>query len=310
METTAMNRVRSPKYPNFSLRQAVKQAEKIFRADRRNTINRADAVAHMGYSGLSGPADKSLATLVQYGLLERVGKGEVRVSNTMFEILHPEGPQQRAEALAKAAYSPEVFKAIRARFPEGASPESLRSFLVREDFMDRAIDPIMKAFTDTAAYLKQEGASDSGGGAIFGEAESELPDDADEDVSVYGGAGVGDLVQWESQGALQLEKPTRVRAVSPDGLWVALEGSTTGIPMDQVIVQERAAASPPAPPRFPMEQVKPPAPPFDGEPYRVSLTRGAVEGEFRLRSLSDADELIEALNAFKLLLKPLKDAIE
>ena len=38
----------------------------------------------------------------------------------------------------------------------------------------------------------------------------------------------------------------RVRLVTDDG-WVAVEGSETGIPMSEVIVQERGAAVPPPP---------------------------------------------------------------
>ena len=69
-------------------------------------------------------------------------------------------------------------------------------------------------------------------------------------ASDFGGASIGDLVQWESQGALQFETPRRIRAISDDGAWVAVEGSDTGIPMSQVIVEQTA---PPKPPTFPPE---------------------------------------------------------
>jgi hypothetical protein len=57
----------------------------------------------------------------------------------------------------------------------------------------------------------------------------------------YGGARIGDLIQWESDGVLRLERPLRVRLVTEDDNWVAVEDSETGIPMDQVIVEERAS---------------------------------------------------------------------
>jgi hypothetical protein len=177
-----MTGTRSPKYPNFSLRAAVKHIEKVFQADRRNVIDRAVAAKHIGYSGLSGPADKTLATLLQYGLLERVGKGEVRVSKLALEILHPDAPGERARALSVAAFSPTVFKAVKERFPEGVSPEALRSYLVREDFLDRAIGPITKAYSETAAFLEQEGANDSGVPAAALAGESVSFDEEDEDM--------------------------------------------------------------------------------------------------------------------------------
>ena len=65
----------------------------------------------------------------------------------------------------------------------------------------------------------------------------------------FGGAVVGDLVQWESGGALQFEIPRRVRWVSDDRVWLAVEGSETGIPMEQAIVESLArSAAPPIPP--------------------------------------------------------------
>lgn len=71
----------------------------------------------------------------------------------------------------------------------------------------------------------------------------------DERSVEYGGAKVGDLIQWEIDGVLQMEKPMRVRLVTDDG-WVAVDGSETGIPMDQVTVEERAPSAIVPPPMF------------------------------------------------------------
>jgi hypothetical protein len=48
------------------------------------------------------------------------------------------------------------------------------------------------------------------------------------------GVSVGDRVQWTSQGAAQFSEPRRVVAMSPDGEWAFVEGSTTGIPTSQL----------------------------------------------------------------------------
>jgi hypothetical protein len=73
-------------------------------------------------------------------------------------------------------------------------------------------------------------------------------------------AKVGDLIQAEIDGALVFEKPKRVRAIQDyDGKpWVFVDGSETGIPMDQVTVVENAAGSakvPPEAPRLAIEQL-------------------------------------------------------
>lgn len=300
-----MARTRSPVYPNFSLRQAVQRAEKIFNADRRNPIDREVAAKHMGYSGLSGAADKALATMQHYKLLDRTGKGELRISQLAIDILHPNSPDQRRRALAEAGFSPSLFKALRARFPEGVSADSLKSYLVRENFLDRAIGPVTSAFTDTCAFLKQENAYESGGTGDSGGAESVLPkDDDDEEGAVtYGGARVGDLVQWESQGVLQFQTPKRVRHVSDDGQWLAVEGSTTGIPMNQVTV-EPAATPPPA---FPLDDT----PPADQKPTpgEVEWLRNRLGGGTRVRLMVTGDMGPREITKLMKLLKAQRDVL-
>lgn len=159
--TLATNRTRSPRYPNFPLGAAVRQVAKIHAADRRNVIERLNAAKHMGYSGLSGPSEKAIGTLVQYGLLELVSKGQVRTSQLAVDILHPVTTDDHREALRKAAFNPEIFKILREQFPQGVSDATLRSYLVRHNFMDRAIVPLSKAYADTLAFLEQWGANDS-----------------------------------------------------------------------------------------------------------------------------------------------------
>jgi hypothetical protein len=48
---------------------------------------------------------------------------------------------------------------------------------------------------------------------------------------------VGDYVHWESQGALQFQEPKRVRELSDDGGWAFVEGSDTGMPVNQLTVE-------------------------------------------------------------------------
>lgn len=99
-------------------------------------------------------------------------------------------------------------------------------------------------------FIEQFDASESHGVQSPDGAESEVPDG---DEVTYGGARVGDLVQWESQGALQFPKPLRVRMVSDDGQWIAVEGSKTGIPMNEVIVDTPANKQAPTVPTFEFE---------------------------------------------------------
>lgn len=263
-----MARVHSPGYPQFSLPKAIAGAKAIFAADRRSAIDRGAAVKHLGYSGPSGAADKALATLAHYGLVEKAGKGETRVTQLAVDIIHPDSEAQRKSALIEAGFSPQVFADLRERFGTHVSESALESYLLRSNFLNVAIRPVIKSYLETCSYLEQEKAFESGGKGVIEGAESQLPSGDGASPSTFGGAKVGDLIQWESNGVLQMETPMRVRLVSDDGQWVAVEGSETGIPMSEVIVQERVAAPPP-PPMFKMV-AETPEQPRDGEAEWIS----------------------------------------
>lgn len=135
----------------------------------------------MGYSGLTGRSLKVLAALIQFGLLERAGKGDVRVTQRAVEILHGIDPADRNEAMLEAALAPQLFRDIHERFPDGIPAESaIKSFLIKQDFMDVAIGPAINAFMETYRAVEHIRESESHGGASSdasdsGQAQQETP---------------------------------------------------------------------------------------------------------------------------------------
>src|SRR5581483_1194893 len=115
-DTTENRGKKSPSYPNFSLKMAVEYANDIFTADRRNPIDRLVAAKHMGYTSKSGASDKAIGTMMQYNLLEKAAKGEVRISQLAVDILHPDKPSDRGAALVRASLAPQLFKTLKDRF--------------------------------------------------------------------------------------------------------------------------------------------------------------------------------------------------
>lgn len=248
-----MARQHSPGYPNMGLPKAVSAVHKIYDADRQAPVDRTVAAKHIGYSGQSGASDKALASLAHYGLLEKAGKGETRVTQLAVDILHPDKPSDRRAALRKAGLNPGIFQEIYDRY-DGRLPsdEALRSYLMRASFQNAAINPVVNAYAETFRYLEQEKVFESGSPPDDNDANDESKED---DYGVFRGARVGDLVQWEIDSVLQMERPMRVRLVDEvDGRqYVAVEGSETGIPMEQVTVIERAGAAAPATPTFKLQ---------------------------------------------------------
>lgn len=252
-----MTRTNSPPHPTMSLPKSITAVGKIFSADRRNPVDREVAARHIGYTGKSGASDKALAALTHFGLTDKVGKGSVRVSQLAMDILHPDptDPHGKERALLEAGMKPQLYKELRAHFPDHVSEDTLRSYLLRIGFNSTSLPPAMSSYFETLRFLEQSKAFESAGkgGETGEESDGQGADDDHENgaSTVFGGAKVGDLIQWEVGGALQMEKPMRVRMVSDDGQWVAVEGSETGIPMNQVIV-EQPASNPPSsqPPIF------------------------------------------------------------
>jgi hypothetical protein len=286
-------RLRSPRYPSMSLEDAIAHGNTIFDKDRRHPIAREVAATHIGYKSLNGAADSALSSLMQYGILEKVNKGEVRVSQWTVDILHPDNPNQRSNAIRSAGQNPVLFRALNERFAETIpSNETLRSYLTRENFNDRAIAPVIAAYVKTRAFVAQECANDSSIprpdlGTDLGSSEGE-----DGEHQAVERASIGDLIDWEVNGAIGNPEPMRVIGLSNDLAWVFVNESKSGIPMDQVVVKERGAIPPVA------LTIMPPANPFSALTPQVAKqmeeTRPSNDS-FRSEKF-DADEGVIAIS--------------
>jgi len=298
--------VRSPSYPNTSLGDAISQVAKIEKLYRQSPVDREVAAKLIGYSSLSGPASKALAALASFGLVERAGKGEMRVTSRARAILHPDDLQERRQSLVAAAFEPKLFEELRARWPDMIPPEDgIVTYLHRQGFNQTAIRPAMKAYRDTLLFLEQEGANDSHGNQRSDGADSEAPEGGKS--AALGKARVGDMVEVEIAGSLITPDPVRVRALSDDGEWVFVEGSETGIEMENVTVIERPdSTEAKVAPKLPLEATRPPAGQLQGNQvpsgYR-SETFDADEGEVRItwpsnlssQSVADMEDWLELL---------------
>lgn len=183
MNAPASKPVRSPSYPNMSLEDAVEAVRKVEQLYRGSAVDRTEAARLIGYTTLSGPANKALAALASYGLVERAGKGEMRVTKGAQAILHPNDTTERNRYLVEAALSPELFQGLQERFPGIVPPEDgVRSYLSRLGFNQNAIRPAAKAYLETLSYLEKVGASVSHGAQPSEATESPLEDD--EEVSM------------------------------------------------------------------------------------------------------------------------------
>jgi hypothetical protein len=160
--------IRSPSYPSLSLSDAIASVRKIESQYRLGPVDRVAGAKLIGYSGLSGPANQALASLAQYGLVERAGKGEMRVTERGRAILHPDSDEEKRLGLKTAALEPQLFRELHERWPNMIPPEEgVINYLNRQGFNKSAIRPAAKAYLQTLLFLQESGASESHG----------LPDD-------------------------------------------------------------------------------------------------------------------------------------
>jgi hypothetical protein len=107
---------------------------------------------------------------------------------------------------------------------------------------------------------------------------------------------IGDLVECEVNGALVFEQPVRVRALSEDGAWVFVEGSESGVAMENVSVVERGADKVIGPPRLPLTPA--PSPREDG-PLDIVFDMQSLAVSGKTSDLAAVDQLIEDLQELR-----------
>jgi hypothetical protein len=238
-----MTKARSPSYPSIGLRAAIEKVTAVYEKDAQNSIPREVVAKHAGFSGITGGSLAALASMLKFGLL--TGRGDnTSVSDLAFQIIaHPEGSDERREAILQAAFSPALFSEIRDHFKSGkVSDPALRAYLLTRKFLPAAVDPVIRAYRETMALVDRESNGYTGNG---------------------------------------------------DGLSPQLPGTE---PVHPAPRQE-----PPAKGKLPPKAT------FNHEerqdPYKVTFTGGGIEIVGRIVSEADADTLIKAVTALKLLLQ-------
>lgn len=155
-----MARVRSPNYPALSLPEAINSVAKVFAKENRHRADKEVVVKAMGYGGLNGASLSSLSALLKYGLLEQLKDGGCKVTDRALAILHPQTPQEKAEAIAAAARDPALFAEMLNDFPGSIpSDDNLRSYLVRKAFSPTALTGVIHSFRETMTLVGEVGSA-------------------------------------------------------------------------------------------------------------------------------------------------------
>jgi hypothetical protein len=144
---------RSPNYPALNLAQATSVLGKLYNAEKRTPVSHDTAAVALGFKSLSGPARIAIGALRQYGLVDKLGKGTIRVSELGVRILHG-SPEDQEAAMQQAATNPPLYKEL-ARDHSDASEGAIASYLItRKEFHPDGARRAAKAFRATLRLAK------------------------------------------------------------------------------------------------------------------------------------------------------------
>lgn len=145
---------RSPRAPGITLQDAIEISRKLYGQARNAALKPEIAAKALGYSGLNGAALAILATLSQYGLVDR-SKGMVAVTPLAVRILHPISDDQCAKAIKDAATAPSIFTGLLNGFEE-RSPEVVAGHLIQNGFNPDRAKKVAGVYAANRAFAKLE----------------------------------------------------------------------------------------------------------------------------------------------------------
>jgi hypothetical protein len=214
-------RTRSPAYPGINLETAIKRAGELYKQDKMNAIPLAIAVKRWGFKEKSSGGLVTAAALKSFGLMRDSGSGKERKVQLTEEarriLLDTRATSdERDEAIAAAALKPKMHNILWKKWGMDLPPDdSLGHALIFEWlFNENSVPDFIKEYKDTIRFAKLT--------------DSDTLSPTPEDI-----IKIGDYVQWESQGVVQFEAKRVVR-LSDDGTFAFVEGSSTGLPIDQL----------------------------------------------------------------------------
>jgi hypothetical protein len=212
--------VKSPKWPAFTLPEALAKARIIYNHEKRNPTTMEVMMGHLGLKIGTGSANRALAALRAYGLIDRLAGGNYVVSDRAWRLLVvlTEDSPEREQLMREAAMAPTLFKEIANLYPdELPSDATMRSYLLlNKGFNENSIGRFLEVFKAALAIAKS-------GGSDYTPADADGDFDEDgEDIQVQ---------QQVSAGTPTLRGPTKQELSRAFASKTAADLSALGIPV-------------------------------------------------------------------------------
>lgn len=232
--------VRSPRYPQISLKEAVAKAKAIYDKDKTAGSPLKAVYSHMGYKGKSGPSSSALGALKRFKLVEN-RDGRIHLTQRAIAILRlPETDDRRKAALLEAVMAPELYRSLLERYTESGLPSraSLEHEIVLDGrFNHNAIPGLVRDFYESlqfAGLTDEKGVLLTSGGSGLDDGDESQGDDEEDGEAAKAAPrkerkrmpGTKEDVFSLDEGQVVLTWPERLSRDSADDLkdWLELIG--------------------------------------------------------------------------------------
>jgi len=156
MDTSGIKgqRQKSPNAPAYSVQECLEDARKIYRAENQVPISRESIAEHLSLAAQSGPFNRKLSSLRQYGLIEPIGK-DLRISDLFLRIDHTTDENERRRALRESLGRPTVFQGLLGQYESSGMPSDLNltnQLILKYRFTKKNAETVAKAFLESSRF--------------------------------------------------------------------------------------------------------------------------------------------------------------
>jgi hypothetical protein len=150
---------RSPRYPFVDLDKAITRASELWAAVGPSEAGVTGASKAWGYGEKSSGAVQTEAALKQFGLIDVLGRGELRrlkLSKAGQRIVGDSkiDPAERRDLIEKAALSPNIHRELWGRWQSSLPHEEVRAYLIqRRGFQEKGADAVIAEYQKTMSFL-------------------------------------------------------------------------------------------------------------------------------------------------------------
>jgi len=206
--TPRRTNTRGVSYPSTHIGVAINLAKRYFDAERKAEAPVAAAISHFGYSETSSGGRQAISTLLQFGLLEDIGRGEDRhvklTDNALTVLLAEQASEEFSRAIRECVGSPKIYQELFRKWPEALPSDQSISFYLAKDknFNVTSIPSFLKDLRQSLSIAGVERP-----GELLSSVEDSEP------VKPAGMNFVGDMVRRQRES--QTGRTVQVAATSP-----------------------------------------------------------------------------------------------